>query len=404
MNNIVVGGTFNKLHKGHKSLLKNAFSIAGDGGFVSIGVTTDEYTSKNKKYFVPYDIRVLRIKKYLESEMCDNYRIMPLDDMYGDSTTNDNYSAIMVSPETVEGAEKINAIRKENGLKELYIYKSEHVLDEDGEVISSSRIMNGEIDESGRYRNKMKVTILGTSGGMSSAIRASAGYMVQYKNASILLDCGDLTSRQMQLARINVNEIDAIFISHNHIDHYIGLPMLVLHHMMMFGRKKPLDIYCPEEVSVSLAIMFNAYPIASPFQINFNEIPYGVNVNGLQVTPFVVDHGITDAYGFKVTNERGKSVVYSGDTKPCNSTESVSECADLLIHEATFASDWTKEVHGHSTVKEAIALAERAKVHKLILTHISLKYHGNIAETYAKDIEPAKFRIIIGEDLDVIEV
>jgi pantetheine-phosphate adenylyltransferase len=404
MNNIVIGGTWNKLHKGHKELLKLAFLMAGDEGYVSIGVTTDEYVSKKKKFNVPYDTRVLRIKKYLEHEKHDNYRIMPLSDEFGDTIENGNYSGIVVSPETESGAIRINELRVLKGHKALHIFKMDHVLDEDGRIITSSRIMDGEIDESGKYKKNMKITVLGTSGGMSSALRASAGIVIDYKSTSILLDCGDLTSRQLQKARINVCDLDAIFISHAHIDHHIGLPMLVMHHMMMFGRTKPLDIYCPEEVSDALAIMFNSYPITSPFKIHFREMPYTANMKSLDVIPFMVDHEMLNAYGFKVINDRGKIVVFSGDTKPCYRLQTISEDADLLIHEATFASDWIKDTHGHTKIKEAIAIATEAKVHQLVLTHISLKYHGDMENSYAKDIVPTEFVVKIANDLDVFEV
>jgi ribonuclease Z len=100
----------------------------------------------------------------------------------------------------------------------------------------------------------------------------------------------------------------------------------------------------------------------------------------------------------------GKIVVYSGDTKPTSSVETLACGADILIHEATFCSD--KEAiadrEGHSTAKGAALIALHAGVRRLILTHISARYpcaEGVLAE--AKAVFPASE---VAEDLKVYEL
>jgi ribonuclease Z len=76
---------------------------------------------------------------------------------------------------------------------------------------------------------------------------------------------------------------------------------------------------------------------------------------------------------------KGRKIVYTGDTRPCEKTVEISRDADLLIHDAAFSEelkDWAVE-SGHSTAKEAAEVARKANVKKLVLTHISARYSKN---------------------------
>lgn len=94
--NVCIGGTFDKLHKGHKTLIKKAFKIAGEKGIVFIGVTTDDFI-KDKKNVKPIMQRIKNIEKYLkEKKYGKNYIIQPISDRYGKSIDGD-FDAIVVS-------------------------------------------------------------------------------------------------------------------------------------------------------------------------------------------------------------------------------------------------------------------------------------------------------------------
>ena len=101
----------------------------------------------------------------------------------------------------------------------------------------------------------------------------------------------------------------------------------------------------------------------------------------------------------------GRTIVYSGDTRPCESVLEASRDADVLIHDSSFAdemADWAEESK-HSTAGEVAALAKEAGVRKLILTHISSRYTDD-SEPLLSDSKKVFEKVIIAEDLMDIEV
>ena len=150
---VCLGGTFNYLHKGHKYLIQKAIEVAGKDGSVFIGITTKNLL-KNKKGSKTFDNRKKDIEQYLLSQgYLDLTTIKPIKDKYG-PTLNEDFDAIIVSPETISVAEEINLKRKQKGKKPLKIIQIPFVLAKDGEPISSTRIVNKVIDEEGNVLDK----------------------------------------------------------------------------------------------------------------------------------------------------------------------------------------------------------------------------------------------------------
>jgi pantetheine-phosphate adenylyltransferase len=146
---VMVGGTFDPLHDGHKRLLDRSFSIAAPGGHVVIGLTTDSFASKKMHPIRPFLIRKAELEHYIAH---GNYKtswiIEPLNDHFGSAIVAD-FDAIVVSEETLPVAVEINKVRKENKKKKVDIHQISCVLAEDGRWISSTRIYRGEIDVHG---------------------------------------------------------------------------------------------------------------------------------------------------------------------------------------------------------------------------------------------------------------
>jgi pantetheine-phosphate adenylyltransferase len=146
---VCVSGTFNVLHKGHKKLIDKAFKTAGKTGIVYIGVTDDKML-KMKKFEKPFIERVKAIKDYLSSKRYNNrFFIKKIYNKYGPALDG-KYDAIIVSPETIKNAQNLNIKRIKMKKKPLEIVEIPYVLAEDNKPISSTRILNKEIDENGR--------------------------------------------------------------------------------------------------------------------------------------------------------------------------------------------------------------------------------------------------------------
>ncbi len=142
---VVLGGTFSPLHKGHRALLRKALSL----GEVTIGLTSDSFASSLKKRRVsPFAERRGFLEKILK-EWRKRARIIKIDDKFG-PTLKEDFDYMVVSPETLATAELINDKRKETGRKPLEIVRIDWVAADDGRPISSTRIIDGEIDTEGR--------------------------------------------------------------------------------------------------------------------------------------------------------------------------------------------------------------------------------------------------------------
>jgi pantetheine-phosphate adenylyltransferase len=150
---IATGGTFDILHKGHYTLLLKAFEV---GKQVIIGISSDNYaTIKKKKITNEYPIRLKNLKRFIEDKFNkSNYSIYELNDFYGPTVLTKDVQAIVTTEGTKENCIKINELRKSKGLPQLEIIIVPLVEDQDGKVISSTRIRRGEIDING---NKLTI-------------------------------------------------------------------------------------------------------------------------------------------------------------------------------------------------------------------------------------------------------
>ncbi|HII93753.1 MAG TPA: ribonuclease Z [Methanosarcina sp.] len=299
----------------------------------------------------------------------------------------------------------------------------------------------------------LRIIFLGTGGSLPTRNRNPSAVMVNREGELILFDCGEGTQQQMMRAKTGMMNLSSIFVSHFHADHFLGIPGLI-QTMSFMGRKEPLLIYGPEgtmeftELFKALGYFNLKYEvhgiqlkpgdvvekeeyviqalktehsisslgyalIENPRPGRFNReraielgIPPGplfaklqkgnmVEVNGKLVKP-------EDVMG---TLRPGRTIVYSGDTRPCEPILEASRDADVLIHDGSFAdemADWAEESK-HSTAGEVAALAKEAGVRTLILTHISSRYTDD-AEPLLTDAKKVFEKVIIAEDLTEVEV
>jgi ribonuclease Z len=273
---------------------------------------------------------------------------------------------------------------------------------------------------------QLNIIFLGTSGSWPTLKRNVSAIAVKRGREIILFDCGEGTQRQFQKSNLSYMQISHIFITHFHGDHFLGIPGLI-QTMQLNDRKKSLHLYGPKgmhklvnqllslgyfkpsfriisyELKEGDVLVFNGYTINAlavehnvptlaysieedkrPGKFNKSKalklgIPEGPLFNKLQK-----GYNITLSNGKKITPNmvlgparKGRKIVISGDTVPCDKLADFSKNADILIHDATFDSEFEdmSRDYGHSTALQAARIAKKANVEKLILTHISPRYN-----------------------------
>ncbi|MFH1424731.1 MAG: ribonuclease Z [archaeon] len=270
----------------------------------------------------------------------------------------------------------------------------------------------------------MDITFLGTTAGKPTKDRAHSAIALKHKGEVLLFDCGENTQRQLMFAGISPMKINKVFINHWHADHFAGL-IGFLQTMSLQERTAELHIYGPkgtkkfvgmieklgysrvnypirvkdisgaEIVAVEPGYTVYSCPtvhsvptIAYKFEENETaghlnvEKAKALGVNELQFRELKKGKAVKTQSG-KVKPDQvlgpeqtGKSIVYSGDTAPCDGLIEFSKNADLLIHEATYTDELKDKAENreHSTARQAAEIAKKANVKRLILTHISGRY------------------------------
>ncbi|HNX40385.1 MAG TPA: phosphopantetheine adenylyltransferase [Methanothrix sp.] len=150
MARVAVGGTFDPIHDGHIALLRRAFELGGDGEVV-IGLTSDVMAKESRSRSVhDFEVRERNLRAVVKRCFdIDDVRVTKIDDQCGPSIYED-FDYIVVSPETLPMAEKINRLRTKKNLKPMQISMIEYQLAQDHIRISSTRISQGKIDRHGK--------------------------------------------------------------------------------------------------------------------------------------------------------------------------------------------------------------------------------------------------------------
>jgi len=272
----------------------------------------------------------------------------------------------------------------------------------------------------------IRIVFLGTGPGFPSKRRNFSSIYLEYNGFRMLFDCGEGTLRQMCIKGLKYMKLDAIFITHWHPDHYLGLPSIV-QTLALDENRAPLQIYGPEKTAEFVKKIFEVgYCSTCPMAVR--ELSPGdvVKFKGFSVKAFETKH-VIPSIGFIFQEDEkvnvdlekakefglsegpilgklkqgeivkwkgkiirpeeivikapGKKIVYTGDTKYFEELIEYCKNADLLICESTFASDAKENVeeYMHMLSKEAGILAKKAGVKKLILTHISRRYEEDNA-------------------------
>lgn len=155
MMKVGLGGTFNVLHKGHRRLLEVALS---NGDSLAIGLMSDDYCRRHKSVVLPYAERERALREHLSNKGV-KFTISPLNVKEGTAPSDPDLDVLVVSQETHSLGPRINDMRLRNGLRPLKIVIVPYVLAEDYRPISSTRVLQGEIDAEGRLLRPLLVNV-----------------------------------------------------------------------------------------------------------------------------------------------------------------------------------------------------------------------------------------------------
>lgn len=297
----------------------------------------------------------------------------------------------------------------------------------------------------------LHVTFLGTSASVPTRARGTAATLVARGGERWLVDCGEGTQRQLLRSGIGLVDVDVILLTHLHGDHILGLPGLVKTYGLR-GRERPLRVVGPRGLRdlidrLNVIIGRTPYPLlieeataetvhggggvviesfhtdhsVSSLGYAFVEdgrpgafdvdaaialgVPAGPLFGRLQRgEPVTLDSGAVVVPGQVLGAERaGRTIVISGDTRPCESTAAAAQGADLLVHEATFLhAELGRALETrHSTAREAAELGRDAGVRLLALTHLSSRFMPREARAEAEAVFPD---VIVPRDFDQVEI
>ena len=291
----------------------------------------------------------------------------------------------------------------------------------------------------------LDVLFLGTAGSSPSPRRGLPATLVRRGGDRLLFDCGEGTQRQL-MRSVGLIELEELYITHFHADHVLGLPGM-LKTFALRGRERDLVVYGPRGLP---RVYDQLAPVIGrlAFRVRLVELEGNEELerDGYRIAAFEVDHG-GPGLGYALVEDprpgqfdperarelgvrpgpdfgrlqggeevggvrpdqvmgetrRGRKVVLTGDTAPCDMTRLVAWEADLLVHEATFMEEDVERAveTRHSTAAQAAELASAAGVRMLALTHISPRYAGG----QVRDEAGAVFEnVIVPRDFDRVEI
>lgn len=220
----------------------------------------------------------------------------------------------------------------------------------------------------------MKLTFLGVGGAMASQPADNhTALVLQHEQLTLLLDCGPTIMRQLERVGMNAGDPTHVYLSHQHGDHLLGLPMLLLNRVL-FWRDRPLTVVAESNV---LAFAQQLVQIAYPDLRMSPTVEYvALQESGSSNLPAAADARYTLAAGRHSVptwavrlDISGKSMVYSSDTGQSEQIAQLAVGADMLVHEAYFAGPPEKNYDTHSVAADVAAMAAQAGVKTLALVH-----------------------------------
>jgi ribonuclease Z len=276
-----------------------------------------------------------------------------------------------------------------------------------------------------------RVTLLGTGTPKLRIERFGPSTLVEAGDEKLLFDCGRGTTMRLQQRNVQLRDVTAVFLTHLHSDHTVGIPDLWLTRWLG-APTGAFRIWGPSGTSEMMANLEKAFKVDIGFRTEDEKLsPPGVAVlavdiaegvvyekNGVKVTAFYVDHGaaIKPAFGYRI-DYRGRSAVISGDTRYSENLIKFSRGANLLIHEVFAAqaelvrtSDAVRRISAHHiSPEDAGRVFESVKPGLAVYSHLGLQSTPRFPEVTVQEIiartrQTYNGPLEVGEDLMSIDV
>ncbi len=240
------------------------------------------------------------------------------------------------------------------------------------------------------------VTFLGTGDAFSAGGRHQAAYLLQAPGHTVLLDCAPTTLSSIKRNRLPCKDIDKIFISHFHGDHFAGLPFIFLEYVYVEPRQRPLQVIGPPGVEEKVMQLFRAMYADSaveplPYRVEFIEARPAepLLMDGMLVKPFQVPHQNNPiSLGYKIGVEDRK-IVYSGDTGWTEDLLAHAQDADLFVCECTFFETRSPT---HLDYPRIVEHKARFGSKRIVLTHLG---HEVLRRQHEVELETARDGLLI---------
>lgn len=300
-----------------------------------------------------------------------------------------------------------------------------------------------------------KIRILGCGSALPTLKHFASSQIIEVRDKTFMVDCGEGTQIQVRRARIHFNKILAIFITHLHGDHCFGLIGLIST-LGMLGRTAPLHIYAPKELGPILKLQMDFFCNGLEYEVNFHEVDTSVagivyEDKSVIVKSIPLNHRIAccgymfsekptlphirrdmidfyripECYRNNIKNgadwitPEGEVIPNNRLTEPAAAPRSYAYCSDtkylpelyklvygvnLLYHEATYCSENENRasLYYHSTAKQAATVALNAKAKSLLLGHFSARYDNeNAILNEARNIFPNTY---LANEMSVFDV
>jgi ribonuclease Z len=270
-----------------------------------------------------------------------------------------------------------------------------------------------------------RVTLLGTGSPTLSDTRFGPSTLVEAGDQRLVFDAGRGAAQRLQQLGVPFDRIDAIFLTHLHSDHVVGLPDLWLTGWILGRRTVPWELVGPTGTAAMAAHLAQAFAFdidirvreggqtAAGARLAARDVAPGVvyERGGVKVTAFLVDHAlVAPAFGYRI-DYAGRTVVLSGDTRFSPALIAVARGADLLVHEVVLApadvgpsAPYYRAFAHHTTPAQAADVFSRARPTLAVYSHIVIFGGVEEAEILSQTRRGYAGPVLLGYDLMSVAV